>query len=65
MILIEGGPAAARRSGRPLAAAERRVLRSIDSPLNDTGPAKRAITLRDLLTFRLDLGRSWSSRNGC
>jgi CubicO group peptidase (beta-lactamase class C family) len=36
--------------------ADRKVLRSLDSPLHDTVPAKRAITLRDLLTFRLGLG---------
>ena len=36
--------------------AERKVLRAIDAPLDDTLPAKRAITLRDLLTFRLGLG---------
>ena len=36
--------------------ADRRVLRSIDSPLDDTVPAQRPITLRDLLTFRLGLG---------
>jgi CubicO group peptidase (beta-lactamase class C family) len=36
--------------------ANRRVLRSIDSEINDVVPAKRAITLRDLLTFRLGLG---------
>ncbi len=36
--------------------AERRVLRRIDSPLDDTMPANRPITLRDLLTFRLGLG---------
>jgi CubicO group peptidase (beta-lactamase class C family) len=35
---------------------DRKVLRSIDSPLDDTVPAKRAITLRDLLTFRLGYG---------
>jgi CubicO group peptidase (beta-lactamase class C family) len=33
-----------------------RVLRQIDSPLDDTVPAQRAITLRDLLTFRLGTG---------
>src|SRR5262245_7450849 len=33
--------------------AERRVLKRIDGPLDDTVPANRAITLRDLLTFRL------------
>ena len=36
--------------------ANRKVLRAIDSPLDDTVPAKRAITLRDLLTFRLGYG---------
>jgi CubicO group peptidase (beta-lactamase class C family) len=36
--------------------ANRKVLRSIESELDDTVPAKRAITLRDLLTFRLGLG---------
>ncbi|MGY4316033.1 serine hydrolase domain-containing protein [Bradyrhizobium sp. JR3.5] len=36
--------------------ADRKVLRSIESEINDTVPAKRAITLRDLLTFRLGLG---------
>ena len=36
--------------------ADRKVLRSIDSSLDDTVPAKRAITLRDLLTFRLGYG---------
>jgi CubicO group peptidase (beta-lactamase class C family) len=36
--------------------ANRRVLRSIDSPIDDTVPANRPITLRDLLTFRWGLG---------
>jgi CubicO group peptidase (beta-lactamase class C family) len=36
--------------------ADRRVLRAIDSPLDDTLPASRPITLRDLLTFRLGIG---------
>jgi CubicO group peptidase (beta-lactamase class C family) len=31
--------------------ADRRVLRGIDSPLDDTVPANRPITLRDLLTL--------------
>lgn len=35
---------------------DRRVLRTIDSPLNDTVPAKRPITLRDLMTFRSGYG---------
>ncbi len=36
--------------------ADRKVLKRIDSPLDDTVPAKRPITLRDLLTLRLGLG---------
>jgi CubicO group peptidase (beta-lactamase class C family) len=36
--------------------ADRRVLRTIGSPLDDTVPAQRPITLRDLLTFRLGIG---------
>jgi CubicO group peptidase (beta-lactamase class C family) len=36
--------------------ADRKVLRAIDAPSDDTVPAKRAITLRDLLTFRLGYG---------
>lgn len=36
--------------------ANRRVLRTIDSELDDTVPAKRPITVRDLLTFRSGYG---------
>jgi CubicO group peptidase (beta-lactamase class C family) len=36
--------------------ANRRVLRRLDGPLEDTVPARRPITLRDLLTFRLGFG---------
>jgi len=36
--------------------ANRRVLRSLASPLDDTVPADRPITLRDVLTFRLGYG---------
>lgn len=36
--------------------ADRRVLRRIDGPLDDTVPAARPITVRDLLTFRPGLG---------
>jgi CubicO group peptidase (beta-lactamase class C family) len=36
--------------------AGRQVLRAIDSPLGDTVPADRSITIRDLLTFTLGLG---------
>lgn len=35
---------------------DRRVLRTLESPLDDTVPAKRPITLRDLLTFRSGYG---------
>jgi len=36
--------------------SNRRVLRTIESPLEDTVPAARPITLRDLLTFRSGYG---------
>jgi CubicO group peptidase (beta-lactamase class C family) len=36
--------------------ADRRVLRDADGPMDDTVPAVRPITLRDLLTFRMGLG---------
>jgi len=32
--------------------ADRKVLKRLDGPLDDTVPANRPITLRDLLTFR-------------
>ena len=32
--------------------ADRRVVRRIDAPVDDTVPAHRPITVRDLLTFR-------------
>ena len=35
---------------------DRKVLRTINSDLNDTVPAKRRITVRDLLTFRSGYG---------
>ena len=35
---------------------DRKVLRKIDSPLDDAVPARRRITLRDLLTFRSGYG---------
>ena len=44
--------------------ANRKVLRTIESPLDDTVAAKRPITLRDLLTFRAGYGEvifhSWN-----
>jgi len=36
--------------------ANRRVLKRFDGPLDDTLPAKRPITVRDLLTFRMGFG---------
>ena len=36
--------------------ADRRVLRRMDGPLEDTVPARRAITVRDLLTFTFGFG---------
>lgn len=36
--------------------ANRKVLRRLDGPLDDTVPAKRAITVRDLLTFTWGFG---------
>ena len=36
--------------------ANRRVLRRLDGPIDDTVPAKRSITVEDLLTFRLGWG---------
>src|SRR5262245_56637629 len=36
--------------------ASRRVLRALDAPVDDTVPAERSITLRDLLTFRAGYG---------
>jgi CubicO group peptidase (beta-lactamase class C family) len=35
---------------------DRRVLRSVDGPIDDTVAAKRSITLRDLLTYRSGYG---------
>jgi CubicO group peptidase (beta-lactamase class C family) len=36
--------------------ADRRVVRRIDGPVDDTVPAHRPITVRDLLTFRMGFG---------
>ena len=52
--------------------ANRRVLKSLESAVDDTVPAQRPITLRDLLTFTFGLGardgvagRSIRSRRRC
>jgi CubicO group peptidase (beta-lactamase class C family) len=36
--------------------ADRKVLKRLDAPLDDTVPAKRPISLRDLLTLRMGFG---------
>jgi CubicO group peptidase (beta-lactamase class C family) len=36
--------------------ANRKVLKRLDGPIDDTVPAKRPITVRDLLTFRMGSG---------
>jgi CubicO group peptidase (beta-lactamase class C family) len=36
--------------------ADRKVMKRLDGPLDDTVPSKRAITVRDLLTFRMGFG---------
>lgn len=41
--------------------ADRRVLKRLDGPIEDTVPAQRPITLRDLLTFRAGYGFVWGS----
>ncbi len=58
MILVEEGRIALRDPVERWLPelADRRVLRSVGSALDDTVPARRAITLDDLLTFRLGLG---------
>src|SRR5438046_1708476 len=47
---------AARIAGLPPERAGRRVLRRLDGPLDDTVPATRPISLRDLLTFTMGFG---------
>jgi len=37
--------------------AQRKVLKRLDGPLDDTVPANRPITVRDLLTFRMGFGQ--------
>ncbi len=45
--------------------ANRRVLRSISSELDDTVPAQRAITVRDLLTYRMGFGSVMTAPGTC
>jgi CubicO group peptidase (beta-lactamase class C family) len=42
--------------------ADRHVLRRLDAEVDDTVPAKRPITVGDLLTFRCGLGSVWHHR---
>ena len=41
--------------------ADRKVLKQLDGPLDDTVPASRPITVRDLLTFRMGFGQMMAS----
>src|SRR5438876_5041403 len=41
--------------------AERQVLKRLDGPLDDTVPANRSITVRDLLTFCMGFGQMMAS----
>jgi CubicO group peptidase (beta-lactamase class C family) len=41
--------------------ADRRVLKRLDGPLDETVPAQRPISLRDLLTFRSGYGMVWGA----
>src|SRR5947209_5357830 len=43
--------------------ADRQVLKRLDGPLDDTVPAKRSITVRDLLTFRMGFGQMMAPRD--
>lgn len=44
--------------------ADRKVLRRLDGPLDDTVPARRPITLRDLLTLRMGIGHIMKPSKG-
>jgi CubicO group peptidase (beta-lactamase class C family) len=41
--------------------ANRRVLKRLDGPLDETVPANRSISVRDLLTFRMGFGQMMAS----
>jgi CubicO group peptidase (beta-lactamase class C family) len=62
MMLVEEGMLALDEPIDRLAPelVDRRVLKRIDGPLDDTVPAERAITLEDVLTFRLGWGLVFS-----
>ena len=58
MMLVEEGKLSFQQAVDTLIPelADRRVLRKLDGPVDDTEPARRRITVEDLLTFRLGLG---------
>ena len=58
MMLVDDGKLALDEPVDRLAPelADRRVLRRIDGPLDDTVPANRPITIEDLLSFRMGYG---------
>jgi CubicO group peptidase (beta-lactamase class C family) len=58
MLLIEDGALALNEPVEQLVPelADRKVLRRIDGPLEETVPARRPITVDDLLTFRMGHG---------
>ena len=58
MMLVEDGALALEEPVDRLLPelADRRVLRSVDGPVDDTVPARRPITVEDLLTFRMGHG---------
>jgi CubicO group peptidase (beta-lactamase class C family) len=43
--------------------SDRRVLARLDGPLDETVPAARPLTLRDLLTFRMGFGLVWGPQD--
>src|SRR5262249_19522682 len=45
--------------------ANRQVLTRLDGPLDDTVPANRPITVRDLLTFRMGFGQVMLPPDAC
>jgi CubicO group peptidase (beta-lactamase class C family) len=45
--------------------ADRKVLKRLDGPLDDTVPANRPISVRDLLTFRMGFGLVMTSPDRC
>ena len=45
--------------------ARRKVLKRLDGPLDDTVPAQRPITVRDLLTFRMGFGQIMTPPDPC